>query len=638
MTTEGGVSCDGVFTYNPAEITLGGATQTVREAFKNGTFRVLAHDASPALAGAQESFVTLTPATTLSGAAQALSTSLNHKQVLRWDATGNQLESAGGNEGEVLRVVSGQHVFTPILDGMTPIDLASGVVGILPISKGGSGAATASQARVNLGTAASGANSDITSITGLTTALAINMGGTGGNSAAAARGALGVAQSGVNSDITALTAITTPLSIAAGGTNAGTASAARASLGCAASGANSDITALNGLTQQVTISQGGTNAGTAVGARSNLGAAASGANTDITALAGLTTPITPAQGGFGSNFAGFVAPAYQYLPLQINAAGTAIIVDVLNLSTTTVAGQLPVARGGTAASSAAGARTNLGVEIGTDVQAWHSKLDALVGLASFPYHLIGLDGNGNHTLAQSSAFVYNLLTSATAAAARSILASLASGGYTQFDSVEADGSGNLVAVPQAGYGQFENFAQIGRFLAGGGDSTNINTAGPQMIVRTGTGGTNINLVSAPDANGQQMFTITDVLNTEYSITLAGSTLASRTIEICGWFDWYPVSGGNSTSYVQTRVWQKVGAAAPTQLMLCETPLNSTGQPIRGCPNFETRFLIPADGNAYRYHLEGVTVDGSLVAVLINWTFMVRVIGTSANRHSVGYPF
>ena len=49
----------------------------------------------------------------------------------------------------------------------------------LPVTEGGTGASTATDARTNLSAAKSGANSDITSITGLTTALAPSQGGTG---------------------------------------------------------------------------------------------------------------------------------------------------------------------------------------------------------------------------------------------------------------------------------------------------------------------------------------------------------------------------------------------------------------------------------------------------------------------------
>jgi hypothetical protein len=59
------------------------------------------------------------------------------------------------------------------LDTSTPLDVAGG----------GTGAADAGTARSNIGAASSGANEDITSITGLTTPLAVNQGGTGANTA-----------------------------------------------------------------------------------------------------------------------------------------------------------------------------------------------------------------------------------------------------------------------------------------------------------------------------------------------------------------------------------------------------------------------------------------------------------------------
>jgi hypothetical protein len=49
----------------------------------------------------------------------------------------------------------------------------------ITVADGGTGASTAANARTNLGAAASGANNDITSITGLTTALTVAQGGTG---------------------------------------------------------------------------------------------------------------------------------------------------------------------------------------------------------------------------------------------------------------------------------------------------------------------------------------------------------------------------------------------------------------------------------------------------------------------------
>ena len=56
----------------------------------------------------------------------------------------------------------------------------------LGISSGGTGASTAAGARTNLGAAASGANTDITSLGGLSTALSISQGGTGATSSQSA--------------------------------------------------------------------------------------------------------------------------------------------------------------------------------------------------------------------------------------------------------------------------------------------------------------------------------------------------------------------------------------------------------------------------------------------------------------------
>lgn len=100
----------------------------------------------------------------------------------------------------------------------------------LAVADGGTGASTAPNARTNLGAAASGANSDITSITGLTTALSVGQGGTGSTTASGARSNLSAAASGANSDITSITGLTTALTVAQGGTGATTASSARTNL------------------------------------------------------------------------------------------------------------------------------------------------------------------------------------------------------------------------------------------------------------------------------------------------------------------------------------------------------------------------------------------------------------------------
>ena len=115
------------------------------------------------------------------------------------------------------------------------------------------------------------------------------------------------------------------------------------------------------------VSYGGTGATTASGARSNLGAAASGANSDITSLSGLTTPLSGPQGGtgFGSYTTGdllYADTSSTLARLNDVATGNALISGGVGVApswgkiglTTHVSGTLPVANGGTGATTLTG--------------------------------------------------------------------------------------------------------------------------------------------------------------------------------------------------------------------------------------------------------------------------------------------
>jgi hypothetical protein len=123
-----------------------------------------------------------------------------------------------------------------------------------------------------------------------------------------------------------------------------------------------------------------------------------GALMDSEVDANLQTFVLPASttiSAFGASLVDDISPAVARTTLGVDAAGTdnstnvtlAGSLDYLTLSgqeitrnaidlTTDVTGDLPVAEGGTGASAASPARINLGLAIGSDVQAWDSVLDA----------------------------------------------------------------------------------------------------------------------------------------------------------------------------------------------------------------------------------------------------------------------
>lgn len=353
------------------------------------------------------------------------------------------------------------------------IDLTDDVTGVLPVANGGTNATTVAAARTSLGVDPAGTDNSVNvSLSGLdyltisgqaitvsqidlatdvTGTLPLANGGTNATTAAGARSSLNVDVAGTDnstnvtlagedylsisgqqitaSNIDLTDNVTGALPLANGGTNATTASAARTSLGVDAAGTDNStnvtlagedylsisgqqITAANiDLTDNVTgalpLANGGTNATSAAAARTSLGVDAAGTDN--------STPVT-------------IAAGRDY----VSISGQTLTLNAVDLAAD-ITGNLPTSHlnGGSSASSttfwrgdgtwatpvgtgdllstnnlsdvanASTSRTNLGLAIGSNVQAHDADLDAIAALAKADSSIIV--GNGSTWVAESGA-------------------------------------------------------------------------------------------------------------------------------------------------------------------------------------------------------------------------------------------
>jgi hypothetical protein len=113
--------------------------------------------------------------------------------------------------------------------------------------------------------------------------------------------------------------------------------------------------------------------------------------------------------------------------LSNTTLGSSVVNSSLtSLGTVTVgtwnASTISISHGGTGATSASAARTNLGLAIGTDVQGYDAELAAIAGLTSAADKLPYFTGSGTASLADLTSYGRSLISSASASAARTTLA------------------------------------------------------------------------------------------------------------------------------------------------------------------------------------------------------------------------
>jgi hypothetical protein len=251
------------------------------------------------------------------------------------------------------------------------------------------------------------------------------------------------------------------------------------------------------------------------------------------------------------------------------AAGTITAALAGNATTATdLQATLVVAKGGTGATDAASARTNLGVAIGTDVQAYDAELAALAGVTSAANKLPYFTGSGSAAVTDFSAYGRSLVDDADAATARSTLGLVLGTDVQPFD-------GDLSA--------------IGALTGTGG--VYVKTAANTAALRTITAGTGITVTNGDGVAGNPTIAaaVTSVQGNTGAVIVSvpvtsvqGTTGAVIVTNISG-------NSGSTSSVAWTNV-----SSRPTALSQFTNNLGNYGSFVDGSGGFA---IVNCYGNA-----------------------------------------
>ena len=277
---------------------------------------------------------------------------------------------------------------------------------------------------------------------------------------------------------------------------------------------NNDLSTIDGLfpSGDLAVANGGTGASDAATARTNLGVAigsdVQAYDADLTALGGLAKTNGNFIVGNGTTWvAESGSTARTSLGLGSIATQNSSAVSITGGTITGIT-DLAVADGGTGSSTASGARSNLGLVIGSDVQAYDADLTAIGALAKTNGNFIV--GNGTTWVAESGS---------------TARASLGLGSLATLSSINnGNWSGTDLAVANGGTGASDT--ATARSNLGVPSTTGSGASGTWAISISGNAATATSATSATSATNATNVTGTSTSSVKTSALASGTANSS----------------------------------------------------------------------------------------------------------------